>query len=86
MGRNRLFYSFYSLIGAIGDIILNENMLGRQNEMRRMAQVRELPRAFNQNNRNDITDDIEDYNDPEYVVADNSIAEFALKIRQWQEN
>lgn len=86
LGRNRLFYSFYSLIGAIGDIILNENMLSIQNELIRMAQLREFPLAFNQNNRNDITDDIEDYNDPEYVVADNSIAEFALKIRQWQEN
>lgn len=84
LGRNRLYYSFYNLIGAIGDIILNENVLSIQNELIRIAQLREFPIAFNQNNRNDITDDIETYDDPEYVAADNSVEEFALLVLQWQ--
>lgn len=86
LGRNRLFYSFYNLIAAIGDIILNDNKSSIQNELIRIAQLREFPLAFNQNNRSNITDDAGVYNDPEYGGKDDSIAEFASLIQQWLES
>lgn len=85
LGRNRLFYSFYNLIGAIGEIIQNENEQDMQNELIRLAQLREFPMAHNQNNRDDITDDAGAYDDLVYVDKDNTIGEFVSLIRQWKE-
>ena len=85
LGRNRLFYSFYNLIGAIGEIIQCENEQDMQNELIRLAQLREFPMAHNQNNRDDITDD-GDYDDPEHMGRDNTIGEFVSLISRWKGN
>ena len=85
LGRNRLFYSFYNLIGAIGEIIQSENEQEMQNELIRLAQLREFPMAHNQNNRDDITDDAGDYDGPEHMDRD-TIGEFVSLISHWKGN
>lgn len=86
LGRNRLFYSFYNLIGAIGEIIQSENEQEMQNKLIRLAQLREFPMAHNQNNRDDITDDAGDYDNPEHMGKDNTIGAFVSLISQWKGN
>lgn len=86
LGRNCLFYSFYNLIGAIGEIIQSENEQEMQNELIRLAQLREFPMAHNQNNRDDITDDAGDYDNLEHMGRDNTIGEFISLISQWKWN
>lgn len=86
LGRNRMFYSFYNLIGAIGDLIQLESEQEMYNELIRMAQLREFPIAFNRNNR-DVTADDEGANDlPGYTGEDQTIDIFIKSISEWKNN
>lgn len=84
LGRNRMFYSFYNLIGAIGDLIQLDNKQEMQNELIRMAQLREFPIAFNRNNRDVTTDDADTNDLPGYTSEDQTINAFIESISEWK--
>ena len=49
LGRTNNFYSFFNILGAIGDIIQHPSIKEMRNEVIRMAQLREYPVFFNKN-------------------------------------
>lgn len=85
LGNNVTFYSFYNIIGAIGDILYqNDNEV--QNEFIRVGQFREFPIFKNSNERyfSDITNTQPEGNSYHSETTSASVTPFTNEIIEWK--
>lgn len=85
LGNNVTFYSFYNIIGAIGDILYqNDNEV--QNEFIRVGQFREFPIFKNSNERyfSDITNTQPEDNSYHSETTSASVTPFTNEIIEWK--